>query len=36
MIEIVWEIFKWSMFLLGCVTAASAFALIAFIWMQDR
>ncbi len=36
MMEILWEIFKWVMFLLGCVTTLGALATLAFIWMQDR
>ncbi len=36
MMEILWEIFKWVMFLLGCVTALGALATLVFIWLQDR
>jgi hypothetical protein len=36
MIEAIWEIFKWAMFLLGCLTALGAVAVLTFIWMQDR
>jgi hypothetical protein len=35
-LEAIWEIFKWAMFLLGCFTAFSAVALLTFIWMQAR
>ena len=35
-LEAIWEIFKWAMFLLGCFTALGAVALLTFIWMQDR
>lgn len=36
MIEAMWEIFKWAMFLLGCFTALGGVALLIFIWMQIR
>lgn len=36
MIEAIWEIFKWVMFLLGCFTALGGVALLGFIWMQTR
>jgi hypothetical protein len=36
MIEAIWEVFKWAMFLLGCFTALGAVATFIFIWMQAR
>ncbi len=36
MIEVIWEVFKWAMFLLGCFTALGATTALVFLWMQDR
>jgi hypothetical protein len=36
MTEVIWGVFKWAMFLLGCFTALGIVVALTFIWVQDR
>jgi len=36
MLEALWEVFKWAMFMLGCFVTLGAFVSLMFIWAQDK